>query len=404
MISYLDAEQRFRFANRAYKDWLGVEPDALLGRTLADFHGERTYAASRAHIEAALAGQRIVYECDLGTVSGWRRVEVTLVPDLRSHGTARGLFVLMRDVTESREAEALRARSEERLSLALEGSNLALFDWDIALDRVYHGPQAAAMRGFPAHEITTDPATLRRGVHPDDQDLMMARIRAAVIGEVDVYDAEFRASTQSGGWLWLRAKGRVVQRDAGGRALRLAGTYVDITQRKAFEERLRHLAEFDVLTGLPNRALFLDRLNQAIARAIRSSKSMALLFLDIDHFKIVNDTLGHEAGDELLAAFARTLQSSVRTSDTVARLGGDEFTIILEGLSGLDDAKAMAQTLVAKVRNVQTAEGRLAAVSTSIGIAMFAEARGDAATLLRRADSALYEAKRLGRDRYACEA
>jgi diguanylate cyclase (GGDEF)-like protein/PAS domain S-box-containing protein len=311
--------------------------------------------------------------------------------------------------TLNRTADALLHRSaalqtsEERLNLALEGSNLALFDWNIALDRIYHGPQAAAMRGFPANEITTDSTTLRQDVHPDDRESMVLRLRAAVIGEVDVYDAEFRTSTQAGGWLWLRAKGRVVQRDAGGRALRLAGTYVDITQRKAFEERLRHLAEVDALTGLPNRTFFLDRLNQAIMRSIRTSKPMALLFLDIDHFKTVNDTLGHAAGDELLTAFARTLQSSVRTSDTVARLGGDEFTVILEGLGGLDDAKAVAQTLVTKARGIETAGGRIAAVSTSIGIAMLTEPRTDAATLLRRADCALYEAKRSGRNRYAAE-
>ncbi len=128
---------------------------------------------------------------------------------------------------------------------------------------------------------------------------------------------------------------------------------------------------------------------------------MALLFLDIDHFKTVNDTLGHAAGDELLTAFARTLQSSVRTSDTVARLGGDEFTVILEGLGSLDDAKAMAQTLVNRVRGIESAGGRVATVSTSIGIAMLAATKTDAATLLRRADTALYEAKRSGRDRYA---
>ena len=157
-------------------------------------------------------------------------------------------------------------------------------------------------------------------------------------GAEPLYHAEFRIRKRSDAWLWLHARGRVVERDSGGRALRLAGTYADIDQRKSAEERLRHLAEFDALTDLPNRAQFRDRLHQAIGRA-RHDWAMALLFLDVDHFKAVNDMLGHEAGDQLLKALASRMREAVRLSDMVARLGGDEFTIILEGLRDQLDAR-----------------------------------------------------------------
>ena len=173
------------------------------------------------------------------------------------------------------------------------------------------------------------------------------------------------------------------------------------------QERLRQLAEHDTLTGLPNRALFLDRLNQGIARAATEGSALALLFLDIDHFKAVNDTLGHAAGDEVLRAFSRRLLRSVRSGDTVARLAGDEFTVILDGMAHEDDAHHIAQTLVEKARRTVGSEGGAAgggsgktvAISSSIGVAILAPGE-TASELLRRADIALYDAKRAGRDRY----
>jgi diguanylate cyclase (GGDEF)-like protein/PAS domain S-box-containing protein len=401
LIAYLDTEHRFRFANQVHKKWLGIEAESLIGQTPEKIHGEAGYAKVRHHVVAALAGTRQTYERDLMTTAGSRRIEVVLMPHFTSDGGVQGLFSLTRDITERRDAEVLRVLSEERLSLALDGSSLALFDWDIAQDRLYHSPQAAVMRGYPAEETTASALSLGEQVHPEDRELMVARIRAAISGKVERYRAEFRVSTASGGWIWLLAKGRVVERDERGRAARLAGTYADVTQMKSTEKRLRYLAEFDVLTGLPNRGLFMDRLDQALARSRRSGKPMALLFLDIDRFKGVNDTLGHEAGDDVLKAFARAMRACVRSSDTVARLGGDEFTIILEELSSVDEAETVARKLVDKARMPVASAGRSVTVSASIGIAMVSADEWDAASILRRADAALYEAKRLGRNRYA---
>jgi diguanylate cyclase (GGDEF)-like protein len=258
------------------------------------------------------------------------------------------------------------------------------------------------MRGDPPAEETASPAQFRAFVHPDDLDAMRTSMKAALTGAVPVYHAEFRIRRDTGEWLWVRARGRVVERDDRGRALRLAGTYADINARKVVEERLRHQAEFDTLTDLPNRALFRERLQQGLRRTTRGS-TMALLFLDIDHFKTVNDTLGHEAGDQLLKVFATRMRDCVRHSDIVARLAGDEFTVILEGLDGADDAKAVASKLVETLRAPVALAGKLVEITISIGIAMPRDGQTDDAELLGRADAALYEAKRRGRNAFFCD-
>jgi diguanylate cyclase (GGDEF)-like protein len=170
------------------------------------------------------------------------------------------------------------------------------------------------------------------------------------------------------------------------------------TSLEASQERLKQLAEHDPLTGLPNRTLLLDRLDVAIERSLRSRAPLALLFLDIDRFKAVNDTLGHAAGDKLLRSFANVLKAQVRKSDTVARFAGDEFVVLLERIGGVDDARRIAQSIVEHARGQLGGGTRMVEVSTSVGIAMYVEGE-TADSLLHRADDALYEAKRTGRDR-----
>jgi diguanylate cyclase (GGDEF)-like protein/PAS domain S-box-containing protein len=402
LVSRLDTEQRFRFANRAYSEWLHLDPAALIGKSLAEVYGDEAYATFRPHVERALGGERVVYERELRTPFGAKWVEVTLVPQSDHDGAVKCLYALINDITARHEAELRLAMSEQRLTLALECSGLALFDWNIAAGTMYHSAQAAVMRGDPPEEITAPVAELQAFVHPADMPAVLAQMKAALTGAAPVYVADYRLRRRGDDWLWIRAHGRVVQRDAAGRALRLAGTYTDINDAKIAEGRLRRLAEFDTLTGLPNRALFNDRLRQGMARAARG-KPLALLFLDIDRFKSINDSFGHEAGDKLLKVFAGRMLGAVRQSDTVARLAGDEFTIILEQLASAGDAKAVARKLVEALRQPIAIAGRMLEVTVSIGVALCAPGDGDDVALLRRADEALYEAKRRGRDGFHCD-
>jgi diguanylate cyclase (GGDEF)-like protein/PAS domain S-box-containing protein len=309
--------------------------------------------------------------------------------------------------TLNRMAETLQERiaaarhSAERLGLALEGSGQALFDWDIANNRMHYSARASTLRGGPNEESDVTPEELRQFVHPDDLGPLLTCLQDAIRGATPAYEAEFRIRHRDGQWVWIRGRGRVVERDAAGRALRLVGTDADISREKAAEEQLRQRAEIDALTGLPNRALFNDRLAGAIERARRNDVSLALLFVDVDHFKSVNDSGGHEAGDALLKIAAERLVASVRSVDTVARLAGDEFTVILEGLLDPGDAEAVATKLLEALRAPMHVGDALVHVSISIGLAFLEPGESDPASLLRRADEALYEAKRSGRDRYA---
>ncbi|MEP7140434.1 MAG: diguanylate cyclase [Caldimonas sp.] len=400
LVARLDGDHRFRFANRAYGDWLQIDAASLLGKSLAEVFGDEAYDALRPHFERAFAGNPVVYEREMRTPAGPRWVEATLVPHADRDGV-KSVYALVNDITARHGAEVRLARSEERLTLALESSGLALFDWDVAAGTMYHSAQAAVMRGDPPQEVTAPVTELQTFVHRVDLPEMLARMKAALTGAQPLYLAEYRLRRGVDDWLWIRAHGRVVQRDGAGRALRLAGTYTDINDGKIAESRLRRLAEFDSLTGLPNRAVFNDRLRQGMARAARG-KPMALLFLDIDRFKSINDTYGHEAGDNLLTVFAKRMEGAVRQSDTVARLAGDEFTIILEQLGSAADAQSVARKLVESLRQPVAVAGRMLEVTVSIGVAICAPDESDDVAFLRRADEALYEAKRRGRDGVYC--
>jgi diguanylate cyclase (GGDEF)-like protein/PAS domain S-box-containing protein len=174
----------------------------------------------------------------------------------------------------------------------------------------------------------------------------------------------------------------------------------DITERTYAEEQIKHLAYHDALTGLPNRLLFKDRLTVALSHAQRDNTRLAVLFLDLDRFKVINDSLGHNIGDQLLQAVAARVQSCVRESDTVARLGGDEFTLLLPALARSDDAAPVAQKLLEAVRYPFHLEGREFFITTSIGISLYPEDGLDAEALIKNADTAMYQAKEQGRDNY----
>jgi diguanylate cyclase (GGDEF)-like protein/PAS domain S-box-containing protein len=174
----------------------------------------------------------------------------------------------------------------------------------------------------------------------------------------------------------------------------------DITERTYAEEQIKHLAYHDALTGLPNRLLFKDRVTVALSHAQRDSSRLAVLFLDLDRFKVINDSLGHNIGDQLLQAVASRVQACVRDSDTLARLGGDEFTLLLPGLSRSDDAAPVADKILDAVRLPFHIEGREFYITTSIGISLYPEDGSDAESLIKNADTAMYQAKEQGRDNY----
>ncbi|HEX8964262.1 MAG TPA: GGDEF domain-containing protein, partial [Rhodocyclaceae bacterium] len=202
-------------------------------------------------------------------------------------------------------------------------------------------------------------------------------------------------------WKWIRCSGKIAERGPDGRAMRAIGTNQDSTGRKVAEQRIHQLAYYDSLTGLPNRSLLMDRLTQALSQARRFGRSLAVMFLDLDDFKRINDTLGHFAGDQLLVQVAQRLVGCVRTGDTISRQGGDEFVVVLAEIAQPGDAARVAQKIVGAMEQPFAVAGQALAVTASVGISVYpVNGADDVHELMKKADIAMYAAKRAGRNRY----
>jgi diguanylate cyclase (GGDEF)-like protein/PAS domain S-box-containing protein len=300
------------------------------------------------------------------------------------------LYGTLEDITERRTAEQALRESEERYALAVRGANDGLWDWMIKTDRVYYSPRWKSMLGYTEDEVGDSPEEWFARIHPDDLGRVKAKLGAHTEGRAPRFEDEHRVRHKDGGYLWVMSRGFAVL-DAGGRAYRIAGAQTDVTDRRSY----------DPLTGMPNRALFLERLGYALARASRRSDYLfAVLFVDLDHFKQVNDRLGHLAGDQLLMAVAKRLEACVRPGDLVGRFGGDEFAILLEAITDVRDAIHVAERIIEDMQVPIELGSQSQVPRVSIGIATSSTGYGRAEDILRDADAAMYRAKAFGRGRF----
>jgi diguanylate cyclase (GGDEF)-like protein/PAS domain S-box-containing protein len=391
-VSYVDAQERYRFNNKAYEQWLRLPSDEILGRTVREVWGEEYYARFKPNIERALRGERVSYEYAVTEGGVERHVLASYVPDLDGAGRVNGFFVLGSDVTQLAAAQRELAAQQARLEAALDGSSVALWETDLQNGRVYLSEAWAQMLGGPPTETVATIDELVALLHPDDVEPVRRASVEVMQGSRPLYAIEHRVRARDGEWKWILSRGRVTERDpASGRALRMIGTNYDITDRRRIEEAVQSAAQSDPLTGLANRLLLTDRLRLALARSARTGAQIAVLYLDIDRFKEINDRFGHAAGDALLRDFAARLRSSVRASDTVARFGGDEFVVLLDDIKEPEHAMRVAEKIVGECREPLRIEASDVVATTSIGLA-FGGQGAQAEELLRRADAALYAA------------
>jgi diguanylate cyclase (GGDEF)-like protein/PAS domain S-box-containing protein len=308
----------------------------------------------------------------------------------------------LRDISDRVESDRQLRAAEERYRSLVESLPAVVYLADFGAEGAwqYVSPQIEALLEFTPEAWLADPANWLRQVHPDDRELVLARedaFRSSARGQSASF--EYRMLKRSGEVVWVRDEAVLVPVETG-QPLQMRGVIVDITERKNLEDKLSRHAFYDTLTGLPNRTLFMERLEHAIARRERGSQELlAVLFLDIDDFKVINDTLGHAAGDLLLASVARRLASDARAVDTPARFGGDEFTILLEGLHRPDEALAVAERIAQHLAEPIPVGDRDLTTSVSVGIGMLVEDTASAEDLVRQADIAMYRAKQDGKAR-----
>lgn len=318
-------------------------------------------------------------------------VLLSLVVWQLASGRARALR-LAQDITSE-----LR-HSEEQLREAQRVAHLGSWEEDLTSHRLVWSDEM--YRIFERDPASFQPSyqAMLDVVHPDDRILVDSAFRESV-SRRSPWSVEHRLVMADGRVKYVRAKGETSY-DEQGQVLRGIGAVQDITEQKLAQERIERMAHYDTLTNLPNRALFYDRLRHAIHVARRDKGGLTLLFMDLDGFKQVNDTIGHYAGDLLLIGVAKRLSACVRESDTVSRLGGDEFTIILSGMHRHEDVEAVARKIIQSMSAPFYLEGSQAVIGISIGIARYTEEADNEDELVRRADEAMYAAKSAGKNTY----
>jgi diguanylate cyclase (GGDEF)-like protein/PAS domain S-box-containing protein len=303
---------------------------------------------------------------------------------------------ILRDISEQVKAEAALRESEERYALAARAANDGLWDWNLRTNTVYYSRRWKALLGYEHFELSQQPKEWLDRIHPEDLDQVKVSLSAHMKGLTRHFESEHRMQHKDGTYRWMLTRGIAVQ-DSANFAYRFTGSHTDITARKQAEQQLMHDALHDSLTGLPNRTLFLDRLSQVLLRTHRKGDQFAVLFLDLDRFKVINDSLGHQSGDNLLIQITARLHACLRSIDTIARLGGDEFVVLLADITDDDDAGRAANRILESLAPPFELSGREIFVSASIGVV-----RGDYTyerpeDVLRDADIAMYQAKASGK-------
>ncbi|MCV6587907.1 MAG: EAL domain-containing protein [Marinobacterium sp.] len=293
-------------------------------------------------------------------------------------------------------------KEHSRLENVIQGTRAGIWHWDINSNKVFFDTRWVDISGFSLTELPAPSVvTWLERVHPDDRVLAEQKLQAHLSGQSEYYESEARVRHKQGNWVWVLVRETITEWDALQQPLEMHGTYQDITSLKEYEYQLKRIAHYDSLTGLPNRLLLSDNLREAMSRTHQGGARLAILFLDLDGFKEINDSFGHDAGDQLLIALARRMNSLLKANGSLARLGGDEFIVILSNISSRECvARVAAELLEAVSEPVEVYQHQLA-VSSSIGIALYPQAEEiDADQLIRQADQAMYQAKLSGKNCY----
>ncbi len=402
-IVVYDLELRCRAWNKLMEEFTGLPATQILGSSALDLFPQFMLPGIDRLLVRAMRGERVISEDTRYRVpqtgkEGW--LAATFSQHTSPDGETIGVVGIIRDISARKLAEQELRESEERYALAASAANDGLWDWDLNGKDVYYSARWKSMLGYVDGEISSSTHEWFSRVHPEDLPAFNAAIGKHIQGETPHFESEHRMLHRDGSYHWMLTRG-LAMRDTEAKAYRMAGSQTDITENKRAEERLFYDAFHDGLTRLPNRALFTDRLERALERAKRREDyNLAVLFLDLDRFKVVNDSLGHITGDQLLIGVARRLEHCLREVDTVARLGGDEFVVLLEDIEDVGHATATAERIQEQLLETFRLDDNEVFTTVSIGIAVSKTGYDRAQDIIRDADIAMYRAKSLGKARY----
>ena len=365
------------------------QAEAIFGMKARDVLGRRLPA----DVMPATAGAQRRVEA-LGRRAGGELFPIEITIDPVGSGAEQTFTAFIRDISERRRAQDELERREQRFRAIVEKSwsGVVLLDQSLAFS--YAGASTDRLLGYSERDLLG--ASILGFVHPRERPIARQLFADLLEAPNREFQGELRFLHKSGTWVWLEGFAQNLLHDSSVGAIVV--NYRDITQRKATEKQLEYQAYYDALTGLPNRLLFRDRVITAIAQAQRNRRALAVMYLDLDHFKLVNDGLGHSVGDKLLGKVAERLHTSVRASDTISRLGGDEFTLLLNDVGNSDAVAGVARKILHSLARPFKVDGHELFVTASIGISLFPNDGSDVEILLKSADSAMYRAKELGRN------
>ncbi len=397
-ISVADLDGNYLFVNPTFCQMMGYSQDELLKLSVFDMKAPNQCHSSFEQTKSAEENQAIrtmLQRKDGSTfMSEVIGKKITLDRKTCVLGTVQ-------DITERVSIEQALVKSELHKDVVMQIANDGIWDWHLDTNFVLYDERYYTMAGYPKDAFPYTIEEWEKRVHPDDIAYAISSSQAYLSGKSSKFAVEFRFLCYDNSYMWIQAKGKIVERDENNKPLRFIGTHSDISVQKNYQQKILHQAHFDSLTYLPNRCLSLDRLKQACLEAERNNELVLLLFLDLDDFKKINDSLGHAIGDLLLIEASNRLRNVVRTVDTVGRLGGDEFIIILRGFKAEKEAHPIVEKLLKQFRDMFIINNREMMLTASIGIAIYPTDATNSSELLRNADSAMYDAKAHGRNTFS---
>jgi len=393
LVAYVDRDERMRFVTQGYADWFRTTREALLGRTLEELYGPEAYAQFSPWVKRALAGEDVHYErqaTDFDGKSSW--ISVNVRPHRDASGNVVGAFSCALEVKELKHTHDALGRALEEIDTHMQNTPLAVVEWSSELRVRRWSRQAEKIFGWRKAEALGKTMRELGMVHAESLDTVAELTRELSEGRAKRNRMLARNNTRENRAIWCEWYNSAFF-DGSGKLASILSFVEEITARLDAEEQLRHAAMYDSLTGLPNRNSLTTRLDHAIARVNRTGERLALLFIDLDRFKHVNDSFGHAAGDEVLRQAAARIRACVREVDTVARVGGDEFVVLLETDVRPDTPAIIGERIYAAFESPFEWLSLAVRCGASLGVSLYPDHAGDSAALLASADAAMYRVK-----------